>query len=180
MLHLFQLHKKTEALDRLRDEVGRARHNHDELKTRAVARALEGKDALAKVPAFEAQLCLVHDNASVQADMIAKLESELLKARAEIVDARVEAAMSRTKADQEMAIYLKDVADAQAELRRILDHEERIEEYAQCKSRRMTLKDICARGFIFSEELALARADEHDALLLLLDAEESEYEADRP
>jgi len=112
--------------------------------------------------------------------MIMKLGFELSKVRAEIIDVRAEAIMGRTKADQEMAIYSKDVADAQAELRRILDHEERIEEYAQCKSRRMTLKDICARGFIFSEELALARADEHDALLLLLDAEESEYEADRP
>jgi len=79
MLHLFQLQKKTEALERLQDEVGQARHEHDKLKTRAEAQELKGKDSLAKIPCFEAQLRLVCDIASVQAYMIAKLESELSK-----------------------------------------------------------------------------------------------------
>ena len=88
-----------EALERLRDEVGRARNEQDELKARAEAQALNGKDALAKVPIFEAQLCLVRDNASVQKEMIVKLEFELSKVRDEIVDARAEVVMSQTKAD---------------------------------------------------------------------------------
>ncbi|XP_070019861.1 uncharacterized protein [Nicotiana sylvestris] len=123
-----------EAPECLRDEASRARHEHDELKARMEAQALEGKGALAKVPAFEAQLCLARDNPSVQTDMITKLEFELSNVRAEIVDARAEAIMSRAKADQEMTIYLKDATDAQAEMRRILDCEERIEEYAYCMS----------------------------------------------
>ncbi|XP_070023158.1 uncharacterized protein [Nicotiana sylvestris] len=179
LAHL-QYEKKTKALERLRDEVGRARREYDELRARAEAQALEGKDALAKVPDFEAQLRLASDNASVQTNMIAKLEFELSKVRPKIVDARVETAMSRTKANREMAIYSKDVADAQAELRRIRDREGRVKEYALYKSRRKTLEEICARGFALSEDLVLARADERDARLPLPDAEESKDEAGRP
>ncbi|XP_070002263.1 uncharacterized protein [Nicotiana sylvestris] len=168
-----------EALERLRDEVGRARSEYDKLRSRAEAQALKGKDALAKVPAFEAQLHLVRDNALVQTDIIVKLESKLSKVRDEIVESRAKAAMSQTKADREMAIYLKNVVDDQAELRRILDREGRAEEYARCKSRRKTLEEICACGFALSEELALATADERDAQLLLLDVKESEDEAGR-
>nr|XP_009778368.1 PREDICTED: differentially expressed in FDCP 6 homolog [Nicotiana sylvestris] len=123
--------KKMEALEHLRDKVSQARREYDELRARAEAQALEGKDALAIVPSFEAQLFLAHNNASIQTDMIAKLESELLKVRDEIVDARAEATMSRTKADRERAIYSKDVVDAQAELRRFLDREGKVEEYAR-------------------------------------------------
>ncbi|XP_075076788.1 uncharacterized protein LOC107760066 [Nicotiana tabacum] len=175
-----QLQKKTDALERLRDEVGRTRREHDELKTLAEAQALEGKEALAKFLAFEAQLCIASDNALVQTEMIAKLESELLKVRAEIIDDRAEAAMSRTKADHEMAIYSKNAADAQAELRRVLDRGGRIEEYARCMSLRKTLEEIRDKGFALSEELARARADERDARLLLPDAEDSEDKTDRP
>ncbi|XP_070009917.1 uncharacterized protein [Nicotiana sylvestris] len=170
--------KQTKALKSLRDRADRA--EHDELKARVEAQASEGKGALAKVPAFEAQLRMARDNASVQVDIIKKLESELSKFRVEIDDARAEVVVSQTKADQEMAIYLKDVTDAQAELRRILDHEERIGEYAHCKSHRKTLEEICARGFVLSEELARVRANERDARLLLSDSEESKDEAGGP
>lgn len=44
--------------------------------------------------------------------MITKLESELSKVGAEIIDARAEVAISRTNTNQEMAIYLKDATDA--------------------------------------------------------------------
>ncbi|XP_070014994.1 kinetochore protein SLK19-like [Nicotiana sylvestris] len=53
LVHL-QYEKKTEALERLQDEVGRARRKHDELKTWAEAQVVVGKDALAKVLDFEA------------------------------------------------------------------------------------------------------------------------------
>ncbi|XP_075077618.1 bidirectional sugar transporter SWEET17-like [Nicotiana tabacum] len=64
LVHL-QYKKNMEALEHLRDEVGRARHEHDELKARAEAQDLEGNDALAKVPDFEAQLRIARDNALV-------------------------------------------------------------------------------------------------------------------
>lgn len=58
-----------------------------------------GKDALAKVPAFETQLRIARDNTFVQKEIIAKVDSKLSKVRAEIIDARAEAAVSQTKAD---------------------------------------------------------------------------------
>lgn len=108
-------------MERLRNEVGRSKRKYDELKALADAQASTEEGALAKASALEVQLCLVRDNSSVRKDTIAKLETEISKIRAEIVDARAEAVMSRTKADQKVAVYLKDVADAQAKLRKILD-----------------------------------------------------------
>ncbi|XP_070025181.1 uncharacterized protein [Nicotiana sylvestris] len=140
--------KKTEALECLRDEADRAKSDYDELKARAEVQASKEKDALAKVPTLEVQLRLARDNALVQADMITKLKSELSKVMAEIVDARVRAVLTGTKADQEMEVYLKDANDAQAELRRIIDREEKIKEYARCKSRKKTLEEILTRGFV--------------------------------
>ncbi|XP_070010252.1 uncharacterized protein [Nicotiana sylvestris] len=91
--------KKMEALEYLRGEVVRVRNACGELRAQMQAQALEEKGVLAKVPAFEAQLRLARDNASVQVDMIAKLESDLLKVRAERIDARAKAVLSWTKAD---------------------------------------------------------------------------------
>nr|XP_009777488.1 PREDICTED: uncharacterized protein LOC104227054 [Nicotiana sylvestris]XP_009777489.1 PREDICTED: uncharacterized protein LOC104227054 [Nicotiana sylvestris] len=111
--------------------------------------------------------------------MITKLESDLSKVRAEIIDAQAEVALSQTKADQEIAIHRKDVADARAELKRALDRENRIEEYVRYRSRREVLEEIGARGFVLSEELARARADERDARSLLVDVTESKSGAGR-
>lgn len=174
------MQKKTKALERLRSEADRIRSDCGKLRAQVQVQASEEKGALARVPAFEAQLRLARDNALVQADMITKLESELSKVRADIVDARAEAALSQTKADQEMAIHLKDATDAQAELKRVLDREEKIEEYVRCRSRRTVLEEIGARGFVLSEELARARADERNARSFLPDIEEGEDEAGRP
>ncbi|XP_009778584.1 uncharacterized protein [Nicotiana sylvestris] len=74
-------------------------------------------------------------------------------------------------------IYLMDATDAQVELKRVLDSEERIKEYALCRSRRRVLEEIGASGFVLPEDLARARADERGARSLLSDAEESEIEA---
>ncbi|XP_070006280.1 uncharacterized protein [Nicotiana sylvestris] len=175
-----ELQKKTEALEHLRGEADRVRNDCGELRAQVQAQALEEKGALDKVPAFEAQLRLAHDNVSVQPDMITKLEFELARVRAEIVDARAEAALSRTKADHEMAIHLKDATNAQAELKKALSRKKMIEEYVCCRSRREVFKEIGARGFILPEELARARADERDARSLLADAIESEDEVCGP
>ncbi|XP_070010209.1 uncharacterized protein [Nicotiana sylvestris] len=109
--------------------------------------------------------------------MIVKLEFELSKVRAEIVNASAKASLSRTKADQQMAIHLKNATNAQAEFKRAPNHENRIEEYVRCRSRREVLKEIGARGFVILEEMARAIADERDARSLLADAIESEDEA---
>ncbi|XP_070022879.1 uncharacterized protein [Nicotiana sylvestris] len=109
--------------------------------------------------------------------MITKIESKLSKVRAKIIEARTKATLSGAKADQEMAIYLKDATDAQAELKRFLDREERIKEYARCRFRRKVLEEIHVRGFVLPEELARARVDERDTQSLLFDSEESKDKA---
>ncbi|XP_070025187.1 uncharacterized protein [Nicotiana sylvestris] len=172
--------KKTRDLECLRIVVGQAKREHDELKARADAHTIAERGALAKASALEIQLRLASENSLVRMYMVTKLESELLKIKAEVVDARAEAVMSRTKADKKVAVYLKDVADARAELRRALDRESRSKEYAWYKSRRETHEEIHARGFDLLEEVKKAKADEHDARSLLSNAEDSENEADRP
>ncbi|XP_070028903.1 uncharacterized protein [Nicotiana sylvestris] len=172
--------KKTEDVECLWSEVGQAKCEYDELKARADVEASTEKGALAKASAFEVQLCLARDDSLVRVDMITKLESELLKIKAEVVDARAEAVMSRTKVDKKVIVYLEDGANDQVELRRTLDREGRSKEYARCKSRRETLEDIYARGFDLSKKIKRAKAKEYDAKLLLSDAEDSEKEADGP
>jgi len=147
------LQKKTKAQKYLRGEADRVRNACGELRAQVQAQALEERGALAKVPAFEAQLCLARDNDTVQTNMIMKLESDLSKVRAKITDARVKALLTRAKADQEMSIHMKNVDDAQAELKRALNCQKRIEENVRCRSRREVLEEIGARGFVLSEEL---------------------------
>nr|XP_009796823.1 PREDICTED: uncharacterized protein LOC104243347 [Nicotiana sylvestris] len=113
-----------------------------------------------------------------EADRVMNACSELrAQVRAHITDAQAEALLSRTRADQEMEIHVKDAADAQVELKRALDREKRIKEYVHCRSRREVPEEVDTRGFILSEELARAKADESDAWLLLADVSESKYGA---
>lgn len=49
--------------------------------------------------------------------MIGRLEFDLSKVRAEIIDAQAEPALRRTRADSKMAIRMKDIVDAQDELK---------------------------------------------------------------
>ncbi|XP_070002552.1 uncharacterized protein [Nicotiana sylvestris] len=176
----YELQKKAEVLEYLRDEVDRAKCKYDELKAQADAQASTEKGALAKASTLEVQLHLAPDNILVRTDIVTKLETELFKIKAKVVDTWAEAVMSRTKADQNVAVYLEDFADAQAKLRKILDREDRIKEYARCKSRRKTHEEIRARGFDLSKELTRARANGRDARLLLSDTEDSEDEDDGP
>ncbi|XP_070025124.1 uncharacterized protein [Nicotiana sylvestris] len=74
------------------------------------------EDALAKVSALEVQLWNARTNNSVRANMITRLESELLKMKAEVVDTPAETVTIRTKADKKVVVYLKDAADARAEI----------------------------------------------------------------
>ncbi|XP_070013987.1 uncharacterized protein [Nicotiana sylvestris] len=177
---IFYLKNKTEELERLWGEVGRVKRECNELKAQEDAQVATKEDALAKPSALEVQLRNARANNSIRANMITRLELELLKVKAKVVDARAEAVMSRTKADKKVAVHLKGGADVQAELRRALNHESRSKDYARCKSRWETLEEIHARGFDLSEEVKQAMADEHDMRSLLSEAEDSEKEADGP
>ncbi|XP_070014963.1 uncharacterized protein [Nicotiana sylvestris] len=175
-----QLHKKTEDLERHWRDVGQAKCECDELMARVDAQVAAKKDALAKASTLEVQLRNARENSSVRTDMTTRHESELLKMKAEVTEARADAEAIQIKADKKVAIYLQDTTDARAELRRALNRESRSEEYVRCKSRRENLEEIHAKGFDISEEITQAKTDEYDAKFLLSDAENSEKEADGP
>ncbi|XP_070025624.1 uncharacterized protein [Nicotiana sylvestris] len=176
----FFLQSKAEDLKRLWGEVGRAKHECDELRAQMDAHIAAKEDALAKASALEVQLQNARANSSVRTSIIARLESELLKMKAEVVDARDKAEEIRTKGNKKVVIFLQDAADARAELRGDLDRESRSKEYVRCKSWRETLEEIHAMGFDLLEEIKQAKADEYDAKFLLSDVEDSEKEADGP
>ncbi|XP_070022429.1 uncharacterized protein [Nicotiana sylvestris] len=169
-----QLDSKTEELERLWGEVGRAKREFNELRAQVDAQLAAKEDALSKASALEVQLRKAHANDSIRANMITRLESELLKAKVKVVNARAKAVMSRTRADQKVAAYLKGAAYARAELREAIDRESNSKEYVKCKPRRETLEEIHASGFDLSEEIKQAKAEEHDAKFLLFDAEDGE------
>ncbi|XP_070008140.1 uncharacterized protein [Nicotiana sylvestris] len=125
----------------------RAKHECDELRAQMDVHIAAKEDALAKASALEVQLRNARANSSVRTSLIARLEFELLKMKAEVVEARTEAEEIRNKADKKVAIFLQDDTDARAELRGALDRESRTKEYVRCKSRRETLEEIHARGF---------------------------------
>nr|XP_009799865.1 PREDICTED: uncharacterized protein LOC104245867 [Nicotiana sylvestris] len=105
---------------------------------------------------------------------IAKLEIDLLKLKAEVVDARANVDEVRAKADKNVAIYLKDASKARAKLREDSNRERRSNEYAWCKSRRETLDEIYGKGFDLSGEIEQAKEDEFDAKFLISDDEDNE------
>ncbi|XP_070017457.1 uncharacterized protein [Nicotiana sylvestris] len=173
-----QLQRKIKDLERLWGEVGQAKYECNKLKAQADAQVAVKKNALAKAFALEVQLRNARENSLVKTSMIARIESDFLKMKAEVVDARVEAEEIRAKADKKVAVCIKDAADARAELRGASDRESRNNEYVRCISRRETLEEIHARGFDLLEEIAQAKADEYDAKFLVFDAEDNEEEAD--
>ncbi|XP_070010637.1 uncharacterized protein [Nicotiana sylvestris] len=177
---IFQLESKMEEQERLWGEVGRAKHELNELKTRVDAQVAAKEDALTKASALEVQIRNIHANDSVRVNMITRIESEILKEKAEVVNARAEAVISCTRADQKVAAYLKRAAYARAELREALDRENNSKEYVKCKSRRETLEEIHAKGFDLSKEIKQAKVEEHDSKFLPFDAEDSEDEVDEP
>ncbi|XP_070054307.1 uncharacterized protein [Nicotiana tomentosiformis] len=94
-----------------------------------------------------------------QAKRIEELEAELAEAKAEVEKTKV-------LTDKSIAIYLADAEAAQTQLRDTSDRERLRNDLAKCESRRETLKEIHARGFDLSEEIAQAKALEADAMLL--------------
>ncbi|XP_070015083.1 spindle pole body component 110-like [Nicotiana sylvestris] len=116
--------KKEDDLVYLRYEANQSLNYESRLKRQAQADAQVAtkEDALAKDSALEVQLWNAHANNSIRANMITRLESELLKVKDKVVDARDEAVMSRTKADKKVVVYLKGVVDARAKLRKALCH----------------------------------------------------------
>ncbi|XP_070022864.1 uncharacterized protein [Nicotiana sylvestris] len=144
------LRRKAEDLELLWGKVGHDKYNCNELRVQIDAQTAAKKNALAKASTLEVQLRNTRENSSVQASRIARLESDLLEMKVEVVDTRAEAEEIRAMANKKVALYLKDVADAQAKLREASERESRSNEYARCKSRRETHKEIHSRGFDLS------------------------------
>ncbi|XP_070025368.1 uncharacterized protein [Nicotiana sylvestris] len=130
--------------------------------------------ALAKASTFEMQIRTARANGSARANMIARLESELSKAKAKVVNARAEAVMSSTRVDQKAVAYSKSAATARAELRGTLGRASSSKEYVKCKSWKEILEKIHARGFDLSEDIEQAKAEEYDAKFFLSDAKDGE------
>ncbi|XP_070013191.1 uncharacterized protein [Nicotiana sylvestris] len=143
------------------DEVGQAKRECSELRAQIDSHDAAKKNALAKM------------------SKIARLESDLLEMKTEIMDAWAEAEEIPAKANKKVVVYLKDVADVQEKLRDASDQESRSNKDARCKSRRETFEEIHVRGFDLSEEIAQAKANEYDAKFLLSDTEDSGEEVDR-
>ncbi|XP_070025997.1 peroxisomal and mitochondrial division factor 2-like [Nicotiana sylvestris] len=169
-----QLQRKIETLERLRGEANQVNSKCNDLKAQIDAHVAAKRNALAKASALEIQLRNAQEGDPVQASRIAKLETGLLKMKAEVMDARIEAEEVRAKADKKVAIYLKDDAEARTKLRGASYRERRRNEYARCKSRRETLEEIHGKGFDFSEKIEQAKVDEFDAKFLVSDAKENE------
>ncbi|XP_070013319.1 uncharacterized protein [Nicotiana sylvestris] len=106
--------RKTEDLECLWGEVGQAKCECNELKAQIDAHIAAKKNALAKASSLRVQLRNARENSTVQTSRIARLESDLLKMKAEVGDARVEAEEIRAKVYKKVAVYLKD--DATLEL----------------------------------------------------------------
>ncbi|XP_070013885.1 uncharacterized protein [Nicotiana sylvestris] len=137
-----RLQRKTETQERLQGEANQVNSECNKLKAQIDAHVASKRNALAKASALEIQLCNAQEGDSVQASRIAKLETNLLKMKAEVVDARTEAEKVRAKADKKVAFYVKDTAEARTKLRGASDRERRSNEYARRKSRRETLEEI--------------------------------------
>ncbi|XP_070005668.1 uncharacterized protein [Nicotiana sylvestris] len=174
-----QLQSKTEDLECLWGEVGHVKYEYNKLKVQIDAHITSKKNALAMASALVVQLRNTRKNSFVQTSKIENIESDLLKMKTEVVDTWEEDEEIRAKADKKVAIYLKDVADARAELRGDSDWVRRSNEYARCRPRSETLEQIHARGFDLSEEIEQTKVDEYDAKILVSDAEDNEEGAER-
>ncbi|XP_070015556.1 uncharacterized protein [Nicotiana sylvestris] len=147
------LESKMEELEQLWGEVGWVKRELDELQAHVDPQVAAKKSVLAKVSTLEMQIWTARATDSARANMIARLESELSKTKAEV-----------------------SVSATRVELRRTLGRASSSKEYAKCKSRRETLEEVHARGFDLSEEIEQAKAEEYDAKFLLSDAEDGEDE----
>ncbi|XP_019229402.1 PREDICTED: uncharacterized abhydrolase domain-containing protein DDB_G0269086-like [Nicotiana attenuata] len=98
---------------------------------------------------------------------IEELEAELAGAQAEAARAKAEVEKTRATADKAIAVYLRDVAAIEAELREASDRERRSNDLAKWQARRETLEEIHAQGFDLTEEIAEAKVQETDARFLV-------------
>ncbi|XP_070007704.1 uncharacterized protein [Nicotiana sylvestris] len=86
-----QLQRKIETLERLRGEANQINSECNDLKAQIDVHVVAKRNALAKASALEINLCNAREGDLVQTSRIAKLEIDVLKMKAEVVDARTEA-----------------------------------------------------------------------------------------
>ncbi|XP_070006100.1 uncharacterized protein [Nicotiana sylvestris] len=169
--------RKTETLERLRGEANQVNSECNSLKAQIDSHVVAIRNALSKASALEIQLCNAREGNLVQTSRISKLETDLLKMKAEVMDDRAEVEEVQIKADKKVASYVKDVGKARTKLRAASDRERRSNEYARCKSRREILKEIHGKVFDLLEEIEQAKADEFNAKFLVSNVEDNEEEA---
>ncbi|XP_070022331.1 uncharacterized protein [Nicotiana sylvestris] len=116
-----QLEDKAEELEQLRGEVGKAKREFTELQAHVRAHSEAKERAQATTSALDAQIQAARANDSARVKMIARLSSELSKAKTEVVNVRVEVVMNNTRAGQKMAAHLRSADAAKAELKNPLD-----------------------------------------------------------
>lgn len=118
----------------------------------------EAKDrAQAATSIFETQLQAARANDSTRAKMIARLSSELSRAKIEVVNFRAEVVINNTQGGQKIVAYSKSSIAIRAKLKKALDRAGNSVEYERCKSWRETLEEIHARGFDLSDEIGHAK-----------------------
>ncbi|XP_019255154.1 PREDICTED: intraflagellar transport protein 81 homolog [Nicotiana attenuata] len=155
-----QLQQKLERIELLRGEVDQVKADYDRWKENMDRLAAEKEAALAKLASVEVELRGAKEKGSAQAKRIEELEAMLAEAKAEVGETKI-------AADKSIAVYLADAEADQTQLREASARERRSNDLAKCQSRRETLKEIHARGFDLSEEIAKAKALEADARFLV-------------
>ncbi|XP_019260755.1 PREDICTED: uncharacterized protein LOC109238734 [Nicotiana attenuata] len=169
-----QLQQKLDMIGQLRGEVDQVRADCHQWKKNMDQLAADKEAVTAQLASAEAQLRGVEAEGVAQTRKMEGLEAELAKARAEAAQAKAEAVQAKAEAektnaatDKSIAIYLKETATVQAELKEASDRRRRSNELAKCQARRETLEEIHARGFNLAKEIAEAKARETDARFLV-------------
>ncbi|XP_070057217.1 uncharacterized protein [Nicotiana tomentosiformis] len=166
---LSQLQQKVERIKLLRGEVNQVKADCDRWKENMDRLATEKETTSAKLSSAEVQLRGLKEKSSAQAKRIEELENWLTEAKAEIEKTKV-------MADKSIAMYWADAEAAQMQLRLAFDRERWINDSAKCQFRREILKEIHARGFDLSEEIARAKVLEAKAKQLASSDDEDDDE----
>ncbi|XP_070028743.1 uncharacterized protein [Nicotiana sylvestris] len=148
-----QLQQKLDMIGQLRGEVYQVRADCHQWKKNMDQLTADKETIAAQLASAEAQLRGFEAKGLAQARKIEGLEAELAKpwaeaaqAMAEVVYAKAKAEKTKATTDKSIAIYSREAATIQAELREASDWGRQSNELSKCQARRETLEEIHARG----------------------------------
>ncbi|XP_070040068.1 uncharacterized protein [Nicotiana tomentosiformis] len=156
--------QKEEEIKDVRAEFVKAHQDQTDLIEKVWTALLQKKKetARAQLSSIESQLQGTKEKSSAQARKIVELEAWLAS---KLAKAKSEAENAKTEADAIVAVYRADAEAAQVQARVSSETAQTraywIAKLAKCQSRKETLKEIHARGFDLTNEIAEAR--EHEA-----------------